>query len=494
MSAAGEWLLVAAMLVVAWLPMVCAGVLLLAAAVFGGLWPMLGLPMLWILVNVHRAVNGRDPLPGRAIQPGNEPELAELVRDVAARIGFDGPLLVRIVPLPTAALGRVRVSGVRGHVLLLGLPLLRALTAAQLAAVVGHELAHEQHIRDRRTSWLLSARGMLAQRLEGRFRPLAPLAAPLLRASQPSAWRTESVADADAARLAGTTATCEALELTGLLVASFDGLAEGWLSDLAANQTYPEDFYDAFDAALRDPLVRHRCARTAADDDAIDPYATADHPPSAERVSALPHIEGATAYGTDPLTLRGAAVIEQWCVEQLAGLDGWRDSGGGETADETRRPRRGRDRYDPPQPVRLLDLDTDRLHPPADVEALLLLRSATRQDTPQRALSAALDAIADGSWPRLARRIEPGLRWVPAAARATALREVMAGAVAEPLLGMLREAGWTYASRWMSTVLTAPDGTVVDLYDLLVAAVDRGDPVPVRDLLQTAGVQETESV
>ncbi|MFF7647412.1 M48 family metalloprotease [Streptomyces canus] len=493
-SAAREWLLIAAMLTVTWLPLACVGVVLLAAAAFGDLWPMLGLPLIWILVNALRAVGSRDPLPGRAARPEDEPELAELVRDVAARLSFDGPLLVRIVPLPMAALGRTKVSGVRSHVLLLGLPLLRALTTAQLVAVVGHELAHEQHIRDRRTSLLLSARGMLAQPLEGRFRPLAPLAAPLLRASQPPAWHTESAADADAARLAGTTAMCEALELTGLVVAAFDGLAERWLSDLAANQTYPQDFYDAFDAALRDPLVRHRSARTAAEDDAIDPYAMADHPPLAERMSALPHVEGASVYGTRPLALRGAAVIENWCVEQLAGLEDWRDAGGPGTAGKDRRPRRGRDRYDPPQPVRLLDLDPDRLHTPADAEALLVLQSATLQAAPQQALTAALDAIADGSWPRLARRIEPGLRWIPAAARPTASRDVMAGAVGNSLLGMLREVGWTYTSRWLSTVLTAPDGTVVDLYDLLVAAVDSGDPAPVRALLQRAGIEEAESV
>ncbi|WP_405773034.1 M48 family metalloprotease [Streptomyces sp. NBC_01538] len=493
-SAAREWLLVTAMLTVAWLPLICAGLVLLAAAVFADLWPLVGMPLAWLLVGLARAAGGRDRLPGRAVQPGDEPELAELVRNAAARLHFDAPLLVRIVPLPTAALGRVKVAGERSYVLLLGLPLLRALTAAQLAAVVGHELAHEQHMHDRRTSGLLNARGMLARRLEGRFRPLAPLAAPLLRVSRPCAWQTELAADADAARLAGTSATREALELTGLMEAAFDGLAEGWLSDLAVNQTYPQDFYDAFDAALRDPLVRHRSARIAAEDDAIDPYAMADHPPLAERVSALPHAEGASAYSTEPLTLHRAAAIERWCVEQLAGLEGPLDGGAPETVGKTRPPSRNRDRYDPPQPVRLLDLDADRLHPPADAEARLLLLSATGQDTPERALSATLDAVADGSWTRLARRIESGLRWVPAAARPTALREVMAGAVGTTLLGVLREAGWTYASRWLSTVLIAPDGTVVDLYELLVAAVDSGDPAAVRALLQTAGTEEVESV
>ncbi|MEU3985949.1 hypothetical protein AB0F77_38815 [Streptomyces sp. NPDC026672] len=98
------------------------------------------------------------------------------------------------------------------------------------------------------------------------------------------------------------------------MYAASDGLAKGWLSDLAAEQSYPQDFYDAFEAALHNPLVRHRSTRTAAEDERIGPYAASDHPPPAEGIRALPDVEGAIMYGAQPLVLRGAAVIEWWCV------------------------------------------------------------------------------------------------------------------------------------------------------------------------------------
>ncbi|WP_073948392.1 M48 family metalloprotease [Streptomyces kebangsaanensis] len=176
-----EWLLIAAMLALAWLPLAGLALVMLAVGLAWGVWQVAVVPLLWILPALYGVVV-RDALPGRAVRPDEQPELAALVQDVTERTGFRAPLLVRIVPEPEVALGRVRVAGVRTYVLLLGLPVLRAFSAAQLAAATAHELAHQRHVDDRRTRWLLTARSALAERLEGRFRPLAPLAAPLLAA------------------------------------------------------------------------------------------------------------------------------------------------------------------------------------------------------------------------------------------------------------------------------------------------------------------------
>lgn len=51
------------------------------------------------------------------------------------------------------------------------------------------------------------------------------------------------------------------------------------------------------------------------------------------------------------------------------------------------------------------------------------------------------------------------------------------------LAAVLRDTGWTHPSRWRNSVLTSPDGTVVDLSELLTAAVENGDTAPVRELL-----------
>ncbi|MDQ0831418.1 Zn-dependent protease with chaperone function [Streptomyces achromogenes] len=493
-SAVREWLLIMAMFAVAWLPLVCLALAFLAVAFVWHLPQAILPPLMWVMMGVLRRYGDREALPGRAVQPGEEPELAAVVRAVAEQVGFREHLLVRITPDPEAAMGRAKVSGARSYVLLLGLPLLRSLTVGQLAAVIGHELAHRQHINNRRASWLLDARCALAQRLEGqgRFRPLTPLARPLLRASQQRVWQAELAADADAARVAGSDNTTEALELLHASVATFDGIGERWLAELAEEHTYPEDFYDAFDAVLRDPFVRRRSAGVVAEQEALDPYHAAGHPPLGQRVAALPPAEGSRSWENEPLTLHAAAAIEQWCVRQLAGLDG--PGGHGGTKDKvprgTKRPPRRGHRYEPPEPVRLLDRDMGQLHVRLDGGDELALLTATRCETPVQALSAALEAVRDGRWPRLARRLEPALRWVPAAERPPAARDVLVAAMGTALVALLRGAGWDYASPWMSTVFTAQDGRVLDVHELLAVAVDSSDPEPVRALLETIGTQE----
>ncbi|MFI5795406.1 hypothetical protein [Streptomyces sp. NPDC051677] len=469
------WLLGLAMLALAWLPRAVAGaVLFVALFLWGPPWAPAA-PLFLVAVEVSRAVMAaRGPLPGRAVRPGDEPELAGLVRDVAERLGFREPLLVRIVPGVQAALGRAKVGGVHTRVLLLGLPLLRNLTEAQLASVIAHELAHERQMGDRRSGLLRYSRAVLAERLDGRFRPLAPLAGPLLRASQPLLWRAELAADADAARVAGAEAAAEALRLAGLLDAAFEGLGAGWLSALAEEDAWPEDFYDALDTALSDPHVARRAARAAAEEDAVDAYATADHPPLDHRAAALPaHAE--SPYGTAPLALRTGAAVEAWCVRELTGRDWDPDDG----------PRDGE-----ASPVRLLDLPHSRLRE-LGFDTRLVLLHAVRRESATEAVALALDVLADGAGPRLARRIEPAVRWAPATVRPALVRSVLAGAVSPPFAEALCAAGWTYTNRWLTTVVTAPDdGRVVDLHELLNEAVRGGDLEPVRTLWASAEPKE----
>ncbi|MER6952846.1 M48 family metalloprotease [Streptomyces sp. NPDC000618] len=469
-----EWLLGIAMPVLAWLPRAVAGsALLLALYLWGPHWPAAAALFL-LAVGISRSVlETRDPLPGRAVRPEDEPELAELVRDVAERLGFREPLLVRIVPVVQASLGRTRVSGVRTHVLLLGLPLLRHLTEAQLASVIAHELAHEKHLGERRHRLLRFGRAVLAERLEGRFRPLAPLAAPLLRAGRPRLWAQETAADADAARIAGTEATAEALRRAALLHTVFEAFGERWMSALAEEDAWPVDLYDALDTAVSDPYVARRAARAAAEEDAMDPYAAADHPPLDRRVAALPAHSG-TPYGDAPLALRTGAAVTAWCDRQLAGLD-WQPEP--EPGDELDR-------------VRVLDLPADRLRE-LGFDARLALLHATDRDSSTEAVAQALDALADGSWPRLARRLEPALRRAPAAVRPAFARSVLAGALSTPFAEVLCTTGWTYTSRWLGSVVTAPDGErVVDLHELIGEALIGGDPAPVLALWTSAEPKE----
>ncbi|MFI7500416.1 M48 family metalloprotease [Streptomyces sp. NPDC049687] len=468
-----EWLLGAATLALAWFAAAAVwAVPVLALLIWGTSWLPLGPLLFLVAVMARNTLTAHGPLPGRAVRPAAEPELAALVQDVAERLGFHEPLLVRVVPEVQAALGRARVSGVRSHVLVLGLPLLRTLTEAELASVIAHELAHGLHTNSRRAQLLRYARARLADRLDGRIRPLAPLAGPLLRASQPVLWRAETAADADAARIAGAGATAGALRRTELLHSVFAGLGEAWLSGLAEEEAYPEDFYDAVDAALADPQVARRAARAAAEEEALDPYATADHPPVAVRVAALPPHTGAQVYGDTPVRLRTAEPVERWCVLRLALLDG--------------------EEEEDVHPVRLLDMVHSQLRTLGDDTGSTLLRQATGRDDPAAAVSAALDSLADGTWQRLARRLEPGLRWAPAAIGGQLARTVFTAAVSRTLAEALLASGWTPAGRWLITALTPPAAgdRVVDVHQLVGEAVDSGDPAAPRTLLVSAQAKE----
>ncbi|MFI9599631.1 M48 family metallopeptidase [Streptomyces sp. NPDC052043] len=486
-SAVRTWLLIAAMSALARLPLFGPVLLIVAAGVAWGFWQLAALSVLWMLPAL-RQVLLPDALPGRAVQPDDQPELAALVRDVAARTGFGAPLLVRILPEPVALTCRVRVTGGHAYVLLLGLPLVRALSATQLAAVIAHELAHQRHFDDRRSRALLAAHGALAERLEWRVRPLAPLAVPLLRATRPSFWHAELAADAEAARVVGGTAVREAVEQVAVIETAFGGIAQDWVEDLVEDGTYPVDLYEAFDLALQDPLVRNRAVHEDAEDQALDVHAAAAHPASAVRLAALPHSGSHAGYGSAPLGLRDAEAVARWCVERLACADepgGTLQEGGGVRGSALR--------PEDLKPVRLLELDPDRFRLPADGgPGAAALRAATGQSSPVRALHAALDAVAAADWYRLARRIDSRLRWRPAAVRKAVGRQVLAGAMGATLAPVLLEAGWSYAGRWMSTVLRAPDGAVVDLYEVLVTAVDGGDPAPVHALLEKTGTQKAE--
>ncbi|MFB7575235.1 M48 family metallopeptidase [Streptomyces sp. NPDC056165] len=486
-SAARVWLFTAAMSAVAWLPLLAPTLLVAAVGVAWGVWQMAVLPVLWLLPALREVITP-DVLPGRAVRPDDQPELAALVRDLAERTGFDGPLLVRILPEPAVLTCRVRAAGGHGYALLLGLPLVRALSAEQLAAVIAHELAHRRHFDDRRTRALLAARGALAERLDGRLRPLAPLAAPLLRATQPWSWQAELAADAETARIVGGTAVREAVERVAVIEAAFDGITQDWVEDLLEDGTYPVDLYEAFDLALQDPTVLHRAVREDAEDRALDVYAMAAQPPSAVRTAALPPTGAYAAYGSAPLGLRDAEAVAEWCVQRLACADG-----PGATLQEGGGVRGSALRPEDLKPVRLLELDPDRFRLPADGgPGAAALAAATGQPSPTGALHVALDAVADADWYRLARRIDPQLRWLPAAARRAVGGQVLAAAMGAALAPLLLEAGWSYAGRWMNTVLRAPDGTVVDLYEVLVTAVDGGDPAPVRALLEKTGTEKAE--
>jgi Zn-dependent protease with chaperone function len=465
-SAADDWGLIAAMIVFAHPIEFVFSLAIVGVLGFVGGLALLAPLIVWTVFAVVTGLMDRDQLSGRAIRPADEPELTALVQAVAERLDIRAPLLVRLVPVPDAALSTTKVAGVRVFVLELGWPLLRRMTCAQLAAVVAHELAHELHVADRRTSWLLRARESLAESLDNRVHVPVAVAGILLRATQARSWDRESAADVSSAEVAGSSAVRSALQQTGSIGAAFEILGERWASALAEDDCYPQDLYDALDVALDDPCLARQMASTfeameAAE--ALHPYAFSSHPSLAARVAAVPELPGGDWDASGPVRIREGAVLDQWCVQTLVGPE------------------------EPGQlrPVRVLDCEPERFDLPADKAYTALVEATGHLSIPD-AITAAVDAITDGSWMGLARAIDPELGSVPSEMLTVLSRESFVSCLGRAVSGRLLDAGWQRASRWTTRVVVSPDGDDVDVRELIERAVVSANPGEVRLLLALA--------
>ena len=281
-----EWGLAAAMAALAH-PLAVVGAAVAAVALWAFGVGFLSGPVLGFgLASLLGAISGGGGLPGHALRPEAEPALASLVVEVARRVGFAEPLLVRAVPVPDAALATVRVQGVRARVMLLGLPLLRRLSEAELAGVVAHELAHDARAHDRRTTALLLGRAALADSLERSVHVPPSWAAHLLRATR-RAWAARARRRRDGRDCRrydpGTRRPAPGRTARGRLPRP----GRPWVAALGDDR-YPADLYDALDEAAYDQAIAARMAQVADEVDEEDPIGASSHPPVAARVAALP--------------------------------------------------------------------------------------------------------------------------------------------------------------------------------------------------------------
>ena len=442
-------------------PLWVVGVPALIAVVLVTRWWQPLAVLVWLGVVVVRD-SGAPPVPGRLLRPDEEPELASLVRTCAERCGFDALLTVRVLPVPDAVLARTRIGGRAGYVLGLGWPFIRILPAAQLAAVVAHELAHSEIENVRRAEWLVGGRNALAMSLDNMVHVPRRLARRLLEATTPTAWSIELAADTAGARAVGGLAACEAIEATSWCSNAFDMAAHLWLEAMLEAGEYPVDFYAALDEALRDPYVRRRLESELAFDELLH-GPDESHPTTALRVAAMAAGAASSPFGVEPVLIRSREALDAWCIEQLLPFK-----------DGTPRPMK----------VREADLDAYRTQ---DRPTRELLSAATLAVLNDASWAAGLDALRDERhWRALAEIVEPEIEHVPPSVRPAAQRLGMVGCLTSLLTDVLMQAGWARATRWVATVRVAPDGSVVDVMELAERAVDSGDSAPLTALLDSA--------
>jgi heat shock protein HtpX len=274
--------------------------------------------------------------PGPRLEPEAEPELHALVGEVAAATDQAPPSDIYLAPDVNAAVmdtGGLFGSGGR-RVMIVGLPLLDALTVGQLRAVLAHEFGHYYGGDTRLGPWFFRTYDAIARtvtHLEAREsiwqKPFEWYGMFFLRRSAAIKRQQEFMADELAAKAGGKQAAISCLHAVSSAGPAFESY---WSSELAP----------VLDAGVRTPLLggfqRFQSAedvkkavdenlRTELEQGETDPYDT--HPSLRERVAALEKLpddgRGESPGDERPALslLRDPEALEQRLVEFLVGPD-----------------------------------------------------------------------------------------------------------------------------------------------------------------------------
>ena len=244
-------------------------------------------------------------LPGVAIDEHSQPELVDLVRSVAGEMGTEPPARILLVPEVNAAV--TQTGGLLGfrrgeRVMVLGVPLIHALTVDQLRGVVAHELGHYAGGDTRLGAITYRAGASIYRTVEnlgdhtllGRL--FSAYGRRYLLLSLRVRRQQELSADAAAVRLAGRDSHISALRRIEVTAMAFDHFLRFYLAPLWQKGYDAENAFDGYRALLADPAREAELAEleAAAQDVVADPFDS--HPSLAERVAHAGRLpEGASA-------------------------------------------------------------------------------------------------------------------------------------------------------------------------------------------------------
>lgn len=248
-----------------------------------------------VLLPVLLLVRGRERRDDVRVEPAAAPAFTALVEEVARALGTRPPTYIGIDDDINASAAR---TGLRSRVLVIGAPLWVALGPQARLALLGHELGHFAH-RDvvhgryvgaaigTLTAWVRASTPEATVTSHGRTPLLATLGLWPIRAASTGylyvLWwvnaaasrRAELRADTDSARVAGTPAALESLELT-LLVD---------VVDRAINRAAVDPSCTDVATEIRDRVTNlSRRAREAARAEAGESRVDQSHPPTVERL------------------------------------------------------------------------------------------------------------------------------------------------------------------------------------------------------------------
>ena len=235
--------------------------------------------------------------PGPRLTPGNAPYLFNIIEEVARTTSQPRPEEVYLLADVNAFVThRGGVMGFNSHrVMGVGLPLIKALTPAELRSVIAHEFGHFVSGDVALGPWIYKTRAAI-------FRAIAGVGGGVLqwlftaygkmfmRMTMQVSREQEFVADATAAKVAGAAATISALKRVEMIAPAYASYFNNEVMPVL-RAGYLPTVGDGFDRYLSDPDMA-KLFQDYATQNAIGAETGEydSHPPTAERVAALSRI------------------------------------------------------------------------------------------------------------------------------------------------------------------------------------------------------------
>ena len=256
-----------------------------------------------ILWSILPRVDRFEP-PGPLLSETDHPRLFALIRDIAKRTDQGMPSAVYLVADVNAFVAQR--GGIMGffsrRVMGIGLPLLSLLSVSQLRAVIAHEFGHYHGGDTKLGPWIYKTRGAIVRTIvslaEGGStivrKPFEWYGMLFLRTTHAISRAQELAADALAARVVGAKHLIDGLKAVHGGSAAYGAfLQHEYAPVLAAG--YRPPLAHGFRAFVDDKRVRSSLDQLIAkeiEETDLDPFDT--HPPLAQRIEALEHLEQLT--------------------------------------------------------------------------------------------------------------------------------------------------------------------------------------------------------
>jgi heat shock protein HtpX len=266
-----------------------------------------GLTILWALVPRIDKFEA----PGPRLTPANAPKLFEMINDVAKQTSQPRPedvFLLGDVNAFVSQRGGVMGFGSK-RVMGIGLPLIKGLTPLELRSVIAHEFGHYVSGDVALGPWIHKTRSAIGRTLEhlgGNWiltHVFAWYARMFMRMTTQISREQEFVADATAARVAGTAPAISALKRVEVLAPAFTSYMNQEVMPVLGHGYLPP-ISEGFDLYFNDPEMQQAFQNHAKEvflGAETGEYDT--HPPTRERIAALERIKSPVRAKDEPSAL-----------------------------------------------------------------------------------------------------------------------------------------------------------------------------------------------